>query len=726
MLRARTDCTNPRTVFFVISLVLWVCLAFFGMAGVSTARDTHDKTSGAAVREHISDGGLPGTGYRPPPVDLSHLETRAVARLLSAPPRFDWRETGKVSPVKNQGTCGSCYAFAGIANLESRILIQGDSLFDFSENNVKECEWFTASCGGGNDWMVANFLTTAGTVMEACDPYVAGDVSCNLSCQYRKTLLDWRVICGEQPAPVDVLKSYIMAYGPVYSTLYVGNANPWRAEFGAYDGSYVLYHESNEAPNHAVLIIGWDDDLQHAGGTGAWIVKNSWGTSWGGTCGFGTERGYFKIAYGSAKIGANSSFAFEVTDYSPTDTLLYHDEGGFGGCTGIMNKRTVWGLCRFVPSRAVEAKRVEFWAPDATTDVDIYIYDDFDGSTPSRLLAAAPDNAFDMAGYHSVPLAWPTRVEAGEDLYVAMKITTAVSKFPLVYDCNGPRTPGVCYMSSDGVSFNEFVYGDLGIRLRASTDLTCPGAGEAPLITGVSDLPDDGGGYVSLTWIRNATDTGGPGATRFYRIWRRRKEALAPLLQTAGFDGPETAGPYQHGIEGPAWEVIGTVDATERCSYQFTAPTHCDRTPADSCWDYFCVTAHTGLLGEHFDSPVMPGFSINNQDTFAQPGGGSVTSSQPEEPIPAHLFLKSPSPNPTAGGFTVEFSLPRAEWVKLSLHDVRGREVAVILDEARGAGSHVIAWEPDAHRTGATPSGIYFLRLATPPEARTARLVFVR
>ncbi len=710
----------------VIPLMFLVSLAVFGTIDQSIARDAYKKVPVAAVRSQLHEEALPATGYLPPPVDLSHLQTRGALGLLTTPRHFDWRETGKVTPVKNQGSCGSCYAFAAIANIESRALIAGDSLFDFSENNVKECEWFGASCGGGNDWMVANFLTTAGAVLETCDPYIPDDVECNASCRYRKTLLDWRVISGGVPASVDVLKSYIMMYGPIYSTLYVGNGDAWRAEFAAYDGSCVLYREGYQTPNHAVLIVGWDDDLSHTGGTGAWIVKNSWGTSWGGPCGYGSEGGYFTIAYGSAAIGANSSFAAEVADFSPADTLLHYDEGGFGGCIGILNKRTIWGLCKFVPSGSVEVRRVEFWTADATVDIDIYIYDDFDGGVPSDLLVSKPDNAFDMAGYHSVSLTQPLTVRAGEDVYVAMKITTAVSKFPLVYDSNGPRTPGVCYMSSDGTYFNEFLYGDLGIRLRARTDLVCAGVGEAPAITDISDLPGDSGGYVNLAWTRNTGDAGESGDTKWYRVWRKRKETLAPMLQAGAVDGPEIARPYQHGIEGPAWEVIGTVEATGTCCYEFTAPTHCDRTPADTCWTYFCVTARTGIMGEHFDSPVGRGYSIDNSGMLTQPDVGNAAPPETGEPPPARIVLEPPKPNPSRDGFAVTFELARPERVEIAVYDTRGRRVAVVADDLMGAGSHSVSWRPGYDEMADVPPGIYFFRLATASETRTARLIFIK
>ena len=391
----------------------------------------------------------------------------------------------------------------------------------------------------------------------------------------------------------------------------------------------------------------------------------------------------------------------------------------------LLNKQTAWGMCKFVPSRPLEVRQVEFWAADVTVDVDVYIYDDFDGSAPSHLLVSQMDNAFDMAGYHAVRLDKPVMVDADEDIYVVMKVTTAVSKFPLVYDSNGPGAPGCCYMSSNGTDFNEFTYGDIGIRLRAGSPCTCAGLGEGPVITDISDMPGDGGGYVSLAWTRSKGDTGESGDTKWYRVWRKRREALPPILQSSGFDGPEVAGPYQHGIEGPAWETIGKLGATGSCSYTFAAPTQCDCTPADTCWTCFCVTAHTGVPGEHLDSPIVRGYSIDNKGTSTETDGGQVDSSEPDDRAPTRAFLGPVTPNPSSDGFAIEFGVSSLERVKLSVYDVRGREVATIIDGTRDAGSHTAAWRPGFAGTPPALPGIYFLRLAVGSEIQTMRLALL-
>ncbi len=93
----------------------------------------------------------------------------AGVTAASLPARFDWREQGKVTSVKNQAACGSCYAFAAIGNIESYLLIHNLGRWDFSENNAKECNWeelnnFSyngyawGSCAGGNYALLANLI----------------------------------------------------------------------------------------------------------------------------------------------------------------------------------------------------------------------------------------------------------------------------------------------------------------------------------------------------------------------------------------------------------------------------------------------------------------------------------------------------------------------------------------------------------------------------------------
>lgn len=459
---------------------------------------------------------LPRAGFVPPSLDLSHLKgTWPGPSRITAQSNWDWRDTGMVSSVKNQGDCGACSYFAGIAHFESRLLVGRAGSWDFSENNVRECNWREvnnynggAGCSGINYRDIANMLSKKGTVLESCDPYVPLDVDCNLACPYQKTLLDWRVITGDAVPSTDVLKNYVQTYGPVSTTLYVGeypsNVGAWRAEFGFYDGSYTLYYTGTQQANHAVLIVGWDDTLTHAGSTpGGWIVKNSWGTDWG-------TNGFFTIAYGSANIGKYASFIYAWQDYDNNGALMYYDEAGWTSAAGY-GSTTAWGLVRFTPTTNTYATRVEFWTTDATTDVDVYIFDDFNPSThrPSNLLGSRLNNAFDEAGYHSVALAPTLPITQSDDVIVVVKFTNASYTFPFPYDDVGPKETGRTYVSSKGISWTDMAStaypGNVGIRLRTASSVspTAPAAPGNLAATVVSQTE------INLAWNDNSNDRTG-------------------------------------------------------------------------------------------------------------------------------------------------------------------------------------------------------------------------
>ena len=464
---------RQKTIMVIIGLGLFVSMV---ISPVNAQEPTL-----APLSPEMQEGTDSHFGFVPPSMALPHLTGRQFPdslRMPQAPSKWDWREQGKVTSIKNQGACGACYAFASLGNIESKMLIDGAGSFDFSENNAKECNYDQASCNGYNYQGIANLLSQEGVVLESCDPYVASDVSCKSTCTYIKALLDWRRICSGSVPSTTLLQDYIYTYGPVYTALYAGDdsAPSWDSEFSTYDGSYTLYYTGSDTPNHAVLIVGWDDDLAHAGGTGAWIVKNSWGTSWGGTCGYGSEGGYFTIAYGSASIGSWSSYMYDWQNYDENDKIMYYDEGGMTNSLGYYST-TAWGMCKFTPSSDVYIHRVEFWTDDVTTDIDIYIYDNFNGSSLSGLLASKLNISYDEAGYHSAALDSPPQITAGNDIYAVVKFTNQSYQYPLAIDVSaGAYETGTTYCSGNGAngtwndvgtSFNS----DVAIRIRTNPSL---------------------------------------------------------------------------------------------------------------------------------------------------------------------------------------------------------------------------------------------------------------
>jgi len=211
------------------------------------------------------------------------------------PIRFDWRTSGMVTSVKNQGSCGSCWAFGTIAQLESVIEIYNNrpnQNIDLSEQYLVSCVDCTPSCpsgitcGGCNGCYVPNsynFLVNIGTTDENSDPYQAVNGTCpGSSPPIVAKLSRWDPVTQS----ADQLKAAVSLH-PITVAFDVYN------DFYYYKGGVYEHVTGNLVGGHAVCIVGWDDNPPKYKGKAqkpCFIVKNSWGTNWG-------EGGFFKIAY---------------------------------------------------------------------------------------------------------------------------------------------------------------------------------------------------------------------------------------------------------------------------------------------------------------------------------------------------------------------------------------------------------------------------------------------
>jgi inhibitor of cysteine peptidase len=222
------------------------------------------------------------------------------------PSSFNWCANGGCSPVRNQGDCGSCWAFATVAVLESLIMVHDWAAKDLSEQYLVSCNSDGWSCDGGREAhdyhqsKYANGELAAGAVYEADFPYSASNQACNAPHSHHERIQSWGSI-----DPWD-LKQRILGYGPVTTGVCAGSA------FQHYAGGVFKTDESSECDflglfqwsNHLVTIVGWDD-LQ-----GVWIVKNSWGSRWGESWrgDRNGELGYMRLYYGMSNSGRRNSY----------------------------------------------------------------------------------------------------------------------------------------------------------------------------------------------------------------------------------------------------------------------------------------------------------------------------------------------------------------------------------------------------------------------------------
>ncbi|MBN1233969.1 MAG: T9SS type A sorting domain-containing protein [Candidatus Coatesbacteria bacterium] len=227
-----------------------------------------------------------------------------------APANWDWRNhNGKnyVTSVKDQGGCGSCWAHAACAILESAILIDTENPsfdLDLSEQYlVSTCllpeEGWPNDCGGGSPLAVVRFLAKHGTVTEECYPYSGRNSSCDERCElwFRELVKATTWAYVNYPG-IEWMKENIQT-GPIYVSFMV------YYDFFYYDSGVYKRTSSTEAGLHDIATVGWSDT------DSCWICKNSWGENWG-------ENGFFRIAY-----YADSKFGIE------TSTLTYDDSAEY-------------------------------------------------------------------------------------------------------------------------------------------------------------------------------------------------------------------------------------------------------------------------------------------------------------------------------------------------------------------------------------------------------------
>ena len=222
----------------------------------------------------------------------------------SLPDAFDWRDHGGVTSVKNQGGCGSCWAFATVGPLEANIKIKDGVEKDLSEQYLLSCNTEGWNCTEGgwwahdyHWWKKPPSESEAGAVYEADFPYVAWDAPCNGPYPHPYKIDSWAFVGSEDSVPpVEDIKRAIYEHGPVSAAVCVNSA------FRHYSGGVFTGPECTDT-NHGVVLVGWDDNQ---GPNGVWILKNSWGPGWG-------ENGYMRIGYGVSQVG----YAANYVVYSP-------------------------------------------------------------------------------------------------------------------------------------------------------------------------------------------------------------------------------------------------------------------------------------------------------------------------------------------------------------------------------------------------------------------------
>lgn len=199
------------------------------------------------------------------------------------PLSVDWRTQGYITPVKDQGQCGSCWAFSSTGSLEAEYFANFKTLVSFSESQLVDCStsFGNQGCNGGLQENAFDYYAKNGAITEAEYPYKAQDGQCK-SAQFKYTA---NITGRTAIAKGQVALKQAAILRPLAVSVY---AKPWlHYNSGVYDNT-LQCPSSTLLLDHAVLLVGYGSN----GGQDFWIVKNSWSTSWG-------EAGYIRLVRGT-------------------------------------------------------------------------------------------------------------------------------------------------------------------------------------------------------------------------------------------------------------------------------------------------------------------------------------------------------------------------------------------------------------------------------------------
>ncbi len=407
--------------------------------------------------KQVTEEGYP-LGYIPPPMDLPlprvTLDSEHIIQMIDLPASFDLRDLNRVTTVKNQIPAGSCWAFATYGSLES-YLKQWET-YDFSENHLKNTHGFDSDHDeGGNLWMATAYLARwSGPVSEQDDPYdphssvSPPDLDPIMHVQ-KVEMIPW--LDQDYNFYGDEIKQRIKDNGALYTAFY------WDSDYYCED-NYAFYFdefvENVTWANHAVAIVGWDDNYDKENfddeppGDGAFILKNSWGDKWG-------DEGYFYMSYHDYYAGFVATAFHNAESINNYIRVYQYDELGISGSHGLIGRGDTCHGANIFTAEANEAlAAVSTYAQVPFTEYEIMIYTGVNAGEPSSgTLRLSQSGTLSRVGYHTIELENNVSLTSGEQFSVVIKYTTPGWERPVPgegsiegYSSNASIEPGQSFI----------------------------------------------------------------------------------------------------------------------------------------------------------------------------------------------------------------------------------------------------------------------------------------
>ncbi len=383
-------------------------------------------------------------------IDLTRLDGE---KLL--PATYDMRDYGRVTPVRDQGRYGTCWAFASLGALETTLLPEEENIFSTDHMSLNNSYNLDIDSGGEHTMSIAYLAAWQGPVYETDDPYGDGESNGNLRAVKH---LEEALIINEKD--IDVLKSAIFRYGAVETSVYtqmeyVDSVSPYYSKENA---SY--YYDGEELPNHDVVVVGWDDNYAKENftnipeGDGAFICKNSWGPEFG-------DEGYVYVSYYDVNICKKSVIYTRVGDADNYDNIYQTDLLGWIGHMGF-DKEEAYFANVYTAGAGEELAAVAFYATGKDTEFEVYVVSDYEDEASFKNRQFVTAGSTKYAGYYTVDFPEAIKLEDNERFAVVVKIKTPGAVHPIAIEYNSDErtesfdiTDGEGYISLYGEKWHS-------------------------------------------------------------------------------------------------------------------------------------------------------------------------------------------------------------------------------------------------------------------------------
>lgn len=392
--------------------------------------------------------------------------------ISDVPPSYDLRTRLRVSEVRNQGTYGTCWAFAAISALESSLMPEENLLFSVDHMSMSNSFNVNQYDGGEYTMGMAYLAAWQGPVYEKDDPY--GDGAVDESLSPVKHVQEIRIIDGKD---YQGIKEAVFKYGGVQTSLYSnissskGNSKYFNKDTNAY------CYMGSEKPNHDVVIIGWDDNYPKENfnvdleGDGAFICQNSWGNEFG-------DDGFFYVSYYDTNIGTHNEVYAGVENPDNYDNIYQSDLCGWVGKMGY-DKEDMYGANVFTATSDQNIKAASFYATASDTSYELYIVNDFKDEYSFADRKKVAEGTLENAGYYTIKFDEEVPVTEGERYAVVLHINTPESTHPMAIEYDSGESylkdvdldDGEGYISYDGAAFiNVKEKQDCNLCIKAFSD----------------------------------------------------------------------------------------------------------------------------------------------------------------------------------------------------------------------------------------------------------------